>query len=80
MVASDRSLTVTFDAPGGDGGSPVTGYQYSTDAGATWHDRTDGQPATSTTMTITALSTDGTSSLDRRSHLRRRAARRQRRR
>ncbi len=63
MVASDESLTVSFDAPGDDGGSLVTGYQYSTDAGATWADRTDGQPATSTTMTITALSSDGVTPL-----------------
>ena len=57
------SLTVAFDPPGDDGGSAVTGYQYSTDAGATWHDRTDGQSATSTTMTITDLSADGTTAL-----------------
>jgi titin len=59
MVAADQSLTVTFSAPASDGGSPITGYQYSTDAGATWQDRTDGQPATSTTMTITTVSADG---------------------
>ena len=59
MVAADQELSVSFTAPAGDGGSVITGYQYSTDAGATWHDRIDGQPATSTTMTVSALSTDG---------------------
>jgi titin len=63
MVASDRSLMVTFDPPVDDGGAPVADYQYSTDAGATWHERADGQSATSTTMTITALSSDGTTAL-----------------
>lgn len=30
--------TIEFDAPTSDGGSPITGYQWSTDAGATWTD------------------------------------------
>ena len=63
MVAADQSLTVSFTAPASNGGSPVTGYQYSTDAGATWHARTDGAGATSTIMTITAQSADGTTAL-----------------
>ncbi|MGO8826497.1 MAG: fibronectin type III domain-containing protein [Acidimicrobiales bacterium] len=63
MVAANQSLTVTFTAPTSDGGSAITGYQYSTDAGATWQDRTDGQPATSTTTTITAVSADGVTPL-----------------
>ncbi|MGD0882481.1 MAG: putative Ig domain-containing protein [Acidimicrobiales bacterium] len=58
MVPADQTLTVSFTAPASDGGSPVTAYQYSTDSGATWQDRTDGQ-TTSTTMTISALSSDG---------------------
>jgi hypothetical protein len=59
MVPANQTLTVSFSAPAITGGSPVTGYQYSTDAGATWQNRTDGQAATATTMTISALSTDG---------------------
>jgi titin len=63
MVASAQSLSVNFTAPSNTGGSPVTSYQYSTDAGATWHNRTDGGPATSTTMTITVESADGATPL-----------------
>ena len=33
----DSQLIVTF-TPGFDGGSPITGYQYSTDEGYTWRD------------------------------------------
>ncbi|MGA2835658.1 MAG: putative Ig domain-containing protein [Acidimicrobiales bacterium] len=62
MVPADQTLTVSFTAPASDGGPPVTGYQYSTDGGATWQDRTDGQ-ATSTTMTISVLSSDGVTAL-----------------
>jgi titin len=63
MVASNQSLTVSFSAPNSTGGSPITSYQYSTDAGATWHSRTDGQSATATTVTITAASADGVTPL-----------------
>ena len=63
MVAANQSLTVNFSAPTDNGGSAVTAYQYSTDAGATWHTRTDGQPSTSTTLTIAALSADGATAL-----------------
>ncbi|MGA2520345.1 MAG: fibronectin type III domain-containing protein [Acidimicrobiales bacterium] len=63
MVPADQTLTVSFSAPASDGGSAVTGYAYSTDAGATWHARTDGAAATSLTMTISALSSDGATAL-----------------
>jgi titin len=59
MTPSNQTLTVSFTAPPNSGGSAVTAYQYSTDAGATWQNRTDGQSATSTTMTISVLSADG---------------------
>ena len=36
----DGTFTLTFDAPG-DGGSPITGYEYSTDDGGTWQPLTD---------------------------------------
>jgi predicted RNA-binding protein with TRAM domain len=63
MVAANQSLTVNFSAPSSDGGSAISAYQYSTDAGATWQDRTDDQPPTSTTMTITTISADGVTAL-----------------
>ena len=62
-MAANQSLTVSFSAPTSTGGSAITTYQYSTDAGATWQNRTDGQSATSTTMTISALSSDGATPL-----------------
>ena len=64
MIPADQTLTVSFTAPTDNGGSVVTGYQYSTDSGATWLDRTDGQSATDTTMTISDLSSDGSTPLD----------------
>jgi titin len=63
MEAANQSLTVSFTAPSNDGGSAITNYQYSTDAGATWQSRADGVSPTSTTMTISTLSGDGTTSL-----------------
>ena len=63
MTPSNQSLTVDFTAPTGNGGSAITAYQYSTDAGATWRARTDGSSATATTMVIAALSSDGSTPL-----------------
>jgi titin len=63
MVPANQTLSISYSAPANNGGSPVTGYQYSTDAGATWQVRTDGLAATSTTMTISVLSSDGVTSL-----------------
>ncbi|MEZ5238503.1 MAG: fibronectin type III domain-containing protein [Microthrixaceae bacterium] len=55
-------LEVEFTAPGSDGGSPITGYQYSTDAGATWRDRDSG--ATGSPLSITTESADGATPLE----------------
>jgi hypothetical protein len=38
VKASNRTLVVAFDAPADDGGSPISGYQYSLDGGTTWID------------------------------------------
>ena len=59
MQAANQSLTVNFSAPTNNGGSAITTYQYSTDAGATWQARSDGISPTSMTMTISTLSSDG---------------------
>jgi len=62
VAGSDGALTVDFSAPGSDGGSPVTGYEYSTDGGLTWHARDDGG-ALDSPLVITAESSDGTTPL-----------------
>lgn len=61
VVPSSRSLTLSFSPPA-DGGSPITTYQYSTDRGATWQNRTDNG-ADSTTLTLDKLSSDGSTLL-----------------
>ncbi|MDH6532624.1 hypothetical protein M2119_000861 [Aurantimicrobium minutum] len=61
VTPSSGTLTLTFAAPD-NGGSPITGYQYSTDLGVTWRDRTDSG-GTSTTLTISKLSVDGATDL-----------------
>ncbi|AGZ42862.1 fibronectin type III domain-containing protein [Actinoplanes friuliensis] len=35
-VRGDRSATLTFTPPAGDGGAPITGYETSVDGGDTW--------------------------------------------
>jgi titin len=62
VAGSDATLTAAFTAPGSDGGSSITSYQYSTDAGATWRDRTDGG-TTASPLVITVRSSDGTTPL-----------------
>lgn len=57
ITGNDGTLVATYTAPVSDGGSAITGYEYSTDAGATW--RTAG----SSPFTISTLSSDGTSAL-----------------
>jgi hypothetical protein len=36
ITAGDGQLSVAFTTPSSDGGSAITGYEYSTDNGATW--------------------------------------------
>ena len=61
IVGGDGSLDVGFTAPSSDGGSAITNYQYSTDAGATWRDRQSG--STASPLHITTLSSNGTTAL-----------------
>jgi titin len=60
-AVDDQSLTVAFSA-GADGGEAITSYEYSTDRGATWLPRTDGE-TTASPITITKESTDGVTDL-----------------
>ena len=61
ITTGNASLSVNFTA-GATGGSAITTYQYSTDGGSTWRDRTLG--STASPLVITTLSTDGTTSLE----------------
>jgi putative cell wall-binding protein len=62
VAGSNLQLSAAFTPPTSDGGSAITTYQYSTDAGATWRVRTDGG-STASPVVITTLSTDGTTLL-----------------
>jgi DNA-binding beta-propeller fold protein YncE len=50
-TAGVEKLDVSFTAPDDDGGSPITGYEYSLDGGTTW--KSTG--STGTTFSITGL-------------------------
>ena len=52
-------INIPFTAPTSDGGSTITKYQFSTDGGLTWLDRTDTATVTSPVV-IMFLSTNGT--------------------
>ncbi len=52
VTGGDASATVAFTAPASDGGSAITGYDYSTNDGTTW----TSTAATSSPITITGLS------------------------
>jgi titin len=62
ISGEDGVLEVDFTAPDEDGGSPITGYQYSTDGGASWRGRATG--TTGSPLVITTLSTDGVTPLE----------------
>ena len=55
----DLQINVPFTAPASNGGSTITKYQFSTDGGTNWLDRTDSSTVTSP-IVIKFLSTDGT--------------------
>jgi hypothetical protein len=52
-------INVPVTAPASNGGSAITKYQFSTDGGATWRDRTD-TATVSSPIVVKFLSTDGT--------------------
>ena len=62
IVGVDGTLEVVFSAPSSDGGSSITSYEYSTDAGRTWRRRDAG--TTGSPLVITTQSDDGTSPLE----------------
>lgn len=59
---TDRQIQVSFTEPANNG-SPITNYQYSTDNGVTWQDRTDVTGRFSP-LVISKLSSDVTADLD----------------
>jgi len=63
VSSGDATISVAFVANANDGGSSVTGYEYSTDGGATWRLRDPGTSMTSSPITITKLSSDGLTAL-----------------
>lgn len=58
ITSGDSSLSVPFTAPGSNGGSAITNYEYSIDNGATWITR--NPQSASSPITIGSL-TNGTS-------------------
>ena len=58
VTPGNRQISVGFMG-GGDGGSAITNYQYSTDGGTSWRTHT----STFSPILITTLSTDGTTAL-----------------
>jgi titin len=54
ITPGDRQLSVAFTAPGSDGGSAITTYQYSTDNGGSWKNRQTG--STASPLVITTVS------------------------
>jgi hypothetical protein len=61
ITVTSQQLSVAFTA-GTNNGSVIVKYQYSTNGGSSWSDRTDGG-TTATPIVITKLSTDGTTLL-----------------
>jgi hypothetical protein len=59
LTLGDLQINVPVTAPASNGGSTITKYQFSTDGGATWMDRTD-TATVSSPIVIKFLSTNGT--------------------
>ncbi len=62
VAESDGAVEVEFTPPASAGGSAITGYDYSTDGGATWRARDAG--TTGSPLTINSLSSDGSTPLN----------------
>ncbi|MGI9132044.1 MAG: fibronectin type III domain-containing protein [Candidatus Nanopelagicaceae bacterium] len=64
-TAGIASISLNFTAPSSNGGSTITNYQYSTDNGTTWYNRTDnsGNVSTSSPLVVSKLSTNGTTTI-----------------
>ena len=62
ITENDSSLTVVFAPPTNDGGEAISGYQYTTDGGATWTAKSTTGTST-LELVITDLSSDGTTDL-----------------
>ncbi len=61
VAGSDLHLSAAFTPPASDGGSAITTYQYTTDAGTTWRARDDA-PSTASPLAI-SIASDGTTTL-----------------
>jgi len=59
----DTTASIYFAPPASDGGAPITTYEYSLNAGASWNNRTDGGGTTSP-IVVTGLTTSTTYSID----------------
>lgn len=58
ITAGDETLSVAFTAPSSNGGSAITNYQYSTDAGLTWR-----SAATTTSPFSITVESDGSGTI-----------------
>jgi len=59
----DTTASIYFTPPVSDGGSAITTYEYSIDAGSNWNNRTDGG-GTASPLVVTGLTTNTTYSIE----------------
>lgn len=59
----DTTASIYFTPPASDGGSAITTYEYSLDAGSNWNNRTDGG-GTASPLVVTGLTTNTTYSIE----------------